>query len=207
MNCDRIAPVYRWLEYAAFGQQLEKHRIAFLHAAAGRRHALVLGDGDGRFTHALAIDYPDLEIDFLDISAGMIRRARKRLASFPKVRIFQADALQFTFPEEQYEIVFTHFFLDCFTSADLEVLMPHVARSLAPRASWIVSEFRQAPAGWRKLYTKTLLGIMYLFFRFATGLKTSRLPDYDSALQAAGFSKQTEKVSRGGLIVSEVWRS
>ena len=79
MNCDRIAPFYRIFETAAFGRRLQKHRLVYLTAAAEKRRALILGDGDGRFTEVLTRAYPNLQIDSLELSAGMIAEARKRL--------------------------------------------------------------------------------------------------------------------------------
>ena len=50
---DRVARVYRLLEYASFGRALERARESFLGELGSARHALVLGDGDGRFLAAL----------------------------------------------------------------------------------------------------------------------------------------------------------
>jgi hypothetical protein len=50
MNADRIARSYRWLEYAAFGFELERARFDFLEHAAGARRVLVLGEAMGDFS-------------------------------------------------------------------------------------------------------------------------------------------------------------
>ena len=50
MNCDRIAHWYRPLEYLVFGRALEKRRFEYLGQVGEVRNALILGDGDGRFT-------------------------------------------------------------------------------------------------------------------------------------------------------------
>jgi len=204
MNCDRIAPFYRFFEHAAFGRRLQKHRLAFQCAADGKRHALVLGDGDGRFTEALARSYPDLEIDSIELSAGMAEQAQKRAGNQVSVR--QGDALEFPFPPATYDVVFTHFFLDCFNTMSLDCLVTRVSEALTPEASWVVSDFHQARQGWRQIYTSAWLVTMYCFFRFATGLKTRRLPDYEQTLASAGFVKSKEQMSGDGLIVSQWWQ-
>jgi len=202
VNCDRIAPFYWLFERIAFGGALQKHRLAFLSAAEGKRRVLILGDGDGRFTRALLSAHPDgIEIDSIELSAGMVAQARKR-----NVSMIQADALEYPFRQASYDVVFTHFFLDCFASQQANTLIARVAASLTGRAIWIVSDFKQASSGWRKIYTRVWLAVMYLFFGFMTGLKTRSLPDHAPALLLAGFSKRNEQLSSFGLIASEWWQ-
>jgi ubiquinone/menaquinone biosynthesis C-methylase UbiE len=204
MNCDRIAPFYRFFERAAFGERLQRHRLAFQCAAEEKRRALILGDGDGRFTEALALSYPDLDMDCIELSAGMVEQARKRAGS--KVSITQGDVLEFPFTRASYDLVFTHFFLDCFSASELERVITRVSEALTPEAVWVVSDFRRDRAGWRRIYTAAWLVTMYWFFAFATGLKTRRLPDYERALACAGFRKSKELMSADGLIVSQWWQ-
>jgi hypothetical protein len=47
---------------------------------------------------------------------------------------------------------------------------------------------------------------MYFFFHYATGLGTTKLPDYVTAIKEAGFSLREERVSMAGLIASEWWQ-
>jgi len=204
MNCDRIAPFYRFFEHAAFGGRLQRHRLAFQYAAEGKRRALVLGDGDGRFTEALALSYPDLEIDSIELSAGMVMQARKRAGK--RVSIIGADVMEFPFARARYDVVFTHFFLDCFSISDLDKLISRVSEALTAEAVWVVSDFRQARSGWHRIYTWAWLAAMYSFFGLITGLKTRRLPDYEQALASAGFVKSKERMSADGLIVSQWWQ-
>src|SRR4051812_49274930 len=42
MNCDRVAYVYRWLEYAVFGRALERRRTEFLGELLQASHILAL---------------------------------------------------------------------------------------------------------------------------------------------------------------------
>ncbi len=57
-NFNRLAQIYRWLEYLSFGPFLWRCRIRFLPDLAHCRRALVLGDGDGpRLYRASAADY------------------------------------------------------------------------------------------------------------------------------------------------------
>jgi ubiquinone/menaquinone biosynthesis C-methylase UbiE len=206
MNCDRIAPFYRMFETLAFGTRLQHHRLVFLDAAANKHRALILGDGDGRFTQALTCAYPTLPIDSVDLSPGMLIQARRRLLTNPNVSLTHADALKFPFPVATYDILFTHFFLDCFNPEDLATLIPRISQSLCPKGTWIITDFRQAPGGWRSIYTRAWLNIMYSFFYLATGLKTRHLASYCEELRAAHFTLLQERISHDGLITSQHWQ-
>ncbi len=81
MNCDRIARLYRWIEYAGFGNALERTRAAQWNgssAFAGARRALVLGDGDGRALTRLLEAAPRVRADYVDLSRQMLELARAR---------------------------------------------------------------------------------------------------------------------------------
>jgi ubiquinone/menaquinone biosynthesis C-methylase UbiE len=198
--------LYEWIERAAFGQRLQEHRIHYLNTATGKRRALVLGDGDGRFVGAVTQANPDLPIDFVELSAGMLAQAKKRLAGTQRIHFINCDVFHVTFVPGQYDVLFTHFFLDCFDLPQVQQLVRHVAAALKPGAVWIVSDFKRGHSGWRKIYSGLWLNTMYLFFRLATGLTTRRLPEYSEALEAAGFRKREEWVSMAGLITSEYWQ-
>ena len=195
MNCDRIARAYRWLEYLAYGRELERRRFHFLSDVLGARRALVLGDGDGRFIAGLA-ELSGTAIDCVDSSARMLQLARARA---PRVNFCRGDALRLEFPQGAYDLVATHFFLDCFNDAELELLSERIVDALCPGGLWLISEFRHP------YWAGPILSTMYLFFRIATGLRTSRLVDHHPILRRHGFHMLREQTSRAGLLASELW--
>jgi ubiquinone/menaquinone biosynthesis C-methylase UbiE len=197
MNCDRIARVYRWLEYLAFGRALERRRFRFLADTAGARRALVLGDGDGRFLRRLT-EFRNASIDCVDRSARMLELARNR-AGAGRIAYRHADALNLPLAPAEYDLIATHFFLDCFDERDLENLIERTAIAAQPGALWIVSEFRQPR------WAAPLLSALYLFFRLTTGLATRRLTDHRPLLAKQGFRLKCEETSRCGLLASELW--
>ena len=71
MNCDRIASVYRWLEYFVFGRALEHCRNCHLDSIGTRQRALLLGDGDGRFLENCLRANSAVMVDSVDISEKM----------------------------------------------------------------------------------------------------------------------------------------
>lgn len=211
MNCDRIARAYRWLEFASFGRALQRRREAFLAEIAAARRVLLLGDGDGRFLAALLRRNPRATVDSVDGSARMLALARRRVESLarqPQVCFHPADALTWRPPAgTKYDLIVTHFFLDCFAAEELARLIPAVAEMAAPGARWLISEFRQPPgnglAAWR---ARLWIVGLYAAFRWTTGLQVRDLPDYASLLAAQGFRLERQSLSEWGLLTSELWR-
>jgi ubiquinone/menaquinone biosynthesis C-methylase UbiE len=201
LNCDPIAGWYRWLEYLGFGRALERRRNAFLPDVANARRALVLGEGDGRFLARLAGEmfrHPGATIDYVDLSPRMLELARSRAGD--QVNYLLGDALIIPLKAAEYDLIVTHFFLDCFDEHDAAVLIDRIAVTAKPNARWLISEFRVAN-GWSGL----IVAALYRFFRITTGLKTRRLIDHRPLLRQHGFTLEKEEGARAGLLISELW--
>jgi ubiquinone/menaquinone biosynthesis C-methylase UbiE len=202
VNCDPIARWYRWLEYIGFGRALERRRNAFLADIADARRALVLGEGDGRFLARLApaiFKRPAAAIDYVDLSSRMLSLARRRAGD--RVRYILGDARSIPLRAAEYDLIVTHFFLDCFDPQDATALVDRIAATAVPGARWVISEFRDA--NW---WSRLSISALYLFFRITTGLKTRRLVDHRPMLQEQGFVLEKSEIARCGLLVSELWR-
>jgi SAM-dependent methyltransferase len=214
-NFDPIARPYRWMEYLSFGRALERCRFHFLPALGDRRRALVLGDGDGRFLARLLAANPNLHADAVDISPAMLELLTRRAAvavpdTATRLRSHRVNALDFTpehdntAPEASYDLIVTHFFLDCLNQPEVDALVQRLARHTAPGAVWLISEFR-IPGGAMHWPARAMVRLLYFGFRLLTGLRTSRLPDYASALGAAGFISAAQRLSLAGLLSTELW--
>jgi SAM-dependent methyltransferase len=205
-----VARPYRWLEYLTLGRALERCRSHYLPQLRDHRHALVLGDGDGRFLARLLAHNPHLGADAVDTSITMLRLLRQRSEATTsdantRLRLFHSNAL--TFPlEGRYDLVVTHFFLDCLTQAELNTLVTRVASTLAPGALWLVSDFR-IPTGLMRLPARALVRGLYFAFRVLTGLRTSQLPDYATLLAGSGFTRIAHQHSLAGLLTTELWQA
>lgn len=202
---NRLARVYRWLEMLTFGSWLQRSRLAFLDRATNRKHALVLGDGDGRFTARLLAANRTIQIDAVDASPAMLRELLCRAGSHAgRVRTVPADARLWT-PERNYELVATHFFLDCLTTAEIQALAARLRPSLRPDAVWLVSEFAVPESRFGRFVASPLVRFLYVAFRLLTGLRVSALPDHRTALTQAGFVLGERRTWLAGLLVSERW--
>jgi SAM-dependent methyltransferase len=205
-NFDRIARPYRWLEYLSFGSLLERCRYYRLPELMKARRALVLGDGDGRFLARLLKENHDLEADVVDLSPVMLRLLSQRIAeagASGRVTLFQTDALRFV-PAGVYDLVVSHFFLDCFDNEELRELVTRIRPHLAREAVWVLSEFA-IPSNLAFLPAQIIVGGLYLAFGVLTGLRVRRLPDYASVLNSAGLALREKRGWLWGLLVSEVW--
>lgn len=199
MNCDLIAPHYWWIERLGMGRALERRRRWFLPEIENARRALVLGDGDGRFLRELLRRNSVVRADYVDLSGRMLALARQK-AGDERVHYKRADALTVDLPRDEYDLIATHFFFDCFGPNELELLIGRAADAAKPGARWIVSEFR-AP----NIPARLLVSALYLFFGVATGLQTRKLVDHRPVLRSRGFRLIKASYSRGGLVVSELW--
>ena len=210
MNFDTLAPHYRWMEFVLAGGKLQRSRTAFLDQVADARDILILGEGNGRFLVECRRRLPDARITCVDSSARMLGLARSRLKraglSANPVTFVRADALSWNAPESWADLLVTHFFLDCFRAAQLELIAGRLARAARPDASWLIADFQAPPAGLARWRACAILKAMYVFFRVVTRLPASELTPPDAYLEHHGFKLQRRLESEWGLLRSDHWK-
>lgn len=212
MNFDRVARIYRFLEYALFGASLWHCRVFFLPELQDVRSALLLGDGDGRFTIAIGKASPGIELYSVEGSGGMLRLARERIENdrdIPrpiKINFIQADLRQqLPISTAELDLIVTHFCLDCLSQMETATLAANLGQDCKPGTRWLVSEFAVPPSQPFRTIGKLLVRGLYLGTFVLTGLPVSKLPDYQHSLKAAGFSLLQSQNSLCGLLRSELW--
>jgi hypothetical protein len=205
---NRLARPYRWMEFFTFGPWLALTRRTFLGRLTQSRRALVLGDGDGRFTASLLRVNPSVRIDAVDASAAMLHALLRRAAPHShRVQIHLADARAWQPPAvtEPYDLIATHFFLDCLTTQEIQSLATTLRAAISPSALWAVSDFA-IPSGWRgRLIARPVVASLYFSFGLLTGLTIRNLPDHAAALRQAGFTLFDRRSRLGGLLIAELW--
>ena len=139
----------------------------------------------------------------------MIDQARRRMSRFglpqERVRFLKENVLDWKAPKSGFDLVVTHFFLDCFTFEELRHMVREIARATSDRARWLLADFRLPDQGWRRLRAHLLLKMMYLFFRAFTQLPARELADPDSILRENGFRLTSRRFSEWGLLHSDLW--
>jgi hypothetical protein len=206
---DRLARVYRWMEYFIFGPYLQQCRKLRVQEMVGRHRGLVYGDGDGRFLAELARRIPDLQVAAVEASQKMLRQAGRRLPSGAQVRLVHADALgcdPAAFPEAPFDLIVTHFFLDCFDEAEISSLVSRVNAAAEDEALWVVSDFAIPSRPGARLAGTLVVRGLYLAFALLTGLKARRLPDHARVMREAGWTLEDRRELLMGLLISESWR-
>src|SRR3974390_1877768 len=127
MSFDLLAPHYRWMECILAGNKMQSCRTAFLRELSHCQKVLIVGEGNGRFLAACRQYLNSPEITCVDSSSRMLQLARQRLtreqAECRNVEFIHADALEWEPPIGSYDLVVTHFFLDCFQPEQLENLV------------------------------------------------------------------------------------
>jgi ubiquinone/menaquinone biosynthesis C-methylase UbiE len=206
VNFDSVARMYRWLEYLSFGTYLASCRNAQLAHLTSARRALILGDGDGRFLERLLAVNPELHADVVDSSRSMLALLERRIrpSSAERIRLYLADGLQWD-PNGYYDLIVSHFFLDCFFPNQLEQLFDRVLPHAQPGAQWVVSEFAIPRNPLAAFLARGIIASLYRGFGLLTGLPVRALPDYAGSMLRRGWVLQHEHRFLGGLLRSELW--
>ncbi len=207
---DNLARHYDWMERLLAGGKLERCRNAFWNDIPSIRNALLVGEGHGRFLAALLKRDPGAQVTCVDASAKMLEVARERLlrAALPvtQVEFIHAELPAWNPPIERYDLVATHFFLDCFPC---DQLMP-VIRSLHKAARLggylLMSDFQIPQAGLRRLRARIIHWLMYRFFRVVTKLPASAFVSPQPFLRQAGFIRVRRVEFDRGLLCAELWK-
>ena len=155
MSFDTLAPVYLLMERLAAGERMQLCRTAFLAEIPTPQRVLTLGEGHGRFLCACRARFPEAEITCVDSSAGMLRQARRGLVKSGLdergVRFIHDDIFSWAPPRDSFDLIVTHYFLDCFRADQLALIVPRIASTASPGASWLLADFQTAAHGWRRL--------------------------------------------------------
>lgn len=211
MNFDRVADHYYWLETLAFGSALQRARIYWLEKLPQPSRALIVGEGNGRFLCELLRVHPEIEVDCVDASARMLQLAKERLrqkapVTLPQVQFLHEDVRTWSGPISTYDLVVSHFFLDCYEEIEISPIVEKLAAMATNNAAWLIADFFLPPKWVARAHARLWLWTMYRFFRSFTRIPSRRLVDPSPFLRANRFELVNFCLSRFGMVKSEVWR-
>jgi SAM-dependent methyltransferase len=208
VSFDAVAPWYRTLETIAFGNALQRARFACLGEIGSPRHALIVGEGNGRFLAELMRTQPAIEVDCVDASERMLRLAQQNLGhDARRVRFVREDITSWTPPAGQYDLIVTHFLLDCFPTDQLSDIVQKLSHAATSDTVLLLADFRIPSEGLDRLRARVWLATMYAFFRAAAGIEARQLVDPSPFLYGAGFTLERQSLFRHGMLKSELWRN
>lgn len=209
MSFDLLAPHYRWMELVMAGDKLQRCRTAFLPDTSDADSVLILGEGNGRFLFECRKVLSSARITCVDSSSRMLQLARSRLErrglSAEGIQFIHADALSWKPPERSFDLIATHFFLDCFRAEQLGPLVTKLTRACRPRSRWLLADFQIPAGGINRWRARLIHWIMYCFFRLATRLPAKHLTVPDPILASNGFILRRRRVTEWELLRSDLW--
>ena len=209
MSFDLVAPHYRWLEKIAFGNALQRARTCWIDTIARPKRTLIMGEGDGRFLCELVRAFPKIDVDCIDASEAMLQLARARLRrlhpeSFSRVHFICEDILKWS-PRKSYDLLVTHFFLDCFPGRELQTVIAKLAGAAKPGAVWLIADFTIPRKRFARAHARVWLRMMYTFFRVTARIAANDLVDPIPYLDGYGFIRASENLSRTRMLRSDVY--
>lgn len=204
MNFDRLAPFYRAMEFFSAGGKLQRCRVSFLDLIPVPDRILLVGEGNGRFLPECIRRFPDAEIVVVDTSHRMLAIAQKTVAS-DRVQFVEADIQFWSAPKSSFDLIVTHFFLDCFPADDIATLVTKLGDLATPNANWLLADFQIAGGRIAALRCRVILSLLYTFFRIVCDVGASSLVSPDSELGKNGFLVFRRVTCEWGLLKSEWW--
>jgi len=170
---------------------------------------VIMGEGNGRFLLSCRRALTSAHITCVDASLRMLQLAQARLIeeglSLRGIEFVHADALRWKPRRDSFDLIVTHFFLDCFRADQLEQLIGTIAAAAALKAEWLIADFQVPDAGWRRLRARAVHLLMYALFRVVAGLPAKTLICPDPFLVANGFMLQSRRLSEWGLLHTDRW--
>jgi ubiquinone/menaquinone biosynthesis C-methylase UbiE len=205
MSFDLLAPHYRWMEFVLAGRKLQRCRTAFLRTVTVPKNVLICGEGNGRFLRAARAAWPEARITVLDLSRNMLLQAKRR-GGAEKAEFVQANILEWQPPKQQFDLVATHFFLDCFRPEQLEIIVEKISQAATAQANWLLADFQAPARGIGRVRARIILRMMYTVFRLVTRLPASDIAPPNDYLTRNGFELHKQQVSEWGLLRTDWWR-
>lgn len=193
---DRVASFYDRLAVLVFGKEILRSQTRFLDQVKASDTVLILGGGTGQLLEYLP---KCKQVDFVEKSAKMIRRANSRKVN-QSINFINEDFFEYE-PDMKFDVIICPFFLDCFNEEHLGKALHKVMDYLKTGGRLIVSDFDQK--GTRKILSR----LMHLFFRVFASLQSNRLKPIHSKVIAGGFVLIEEDFFYQNMIFSRLYRN
>jgi ubiquinone/menaquinone biosynthesis C-methylase UbiE len=196
-NFNAIAGIYDPLKHLVFGRRLDAIEHNLLDSLEIMGDVLVVGGGTGQLLPKLSTE-TEGHIHFVEKSAGMLKMAKRRVASGNIS--FHHSALE-DFELGSYDYIITSFFLDVFDNDTLQQQVSRLFHALNPGGKWIYVDF-QKPV---QVYHRALLKSMFLFFNYITELQSDKLLDHGALLETYGLNGSCQQEALSGFVMGKVF--
>lgn len=195
-NFDSIAYLYDYLaRWIIKERKLKEVQAAFLDCIHPNARVLIVGGGTGEILEWLPKG-KHLSVDYVELSAKMLRRAKLRNAQ--ETHFIQGDALEHS---GLYDFIIAHFFLDCFDEDELPKMLKHLSSQLKVGGKLLVSDF--CHNGKRK--DEFLNKLMHLFLRLFANLSSKKLQNIRAVIRTSGLVETHYQTFDRGQLFSGVY--
>lgn len=191
-----ISRIYDLLKSLIFGRSLEKATMHFLEFVPSNSKILIIGGGTGKLLRNFNSTH---QIQYVELSSAMISKAKK-VNSNALIEFIHADILKWN-SDEKFDFIITPFILDCFNDDTLNFLLPKLKNNLNHNGSWIHIDFYPKNA-----FQKSLVSIMYFFFRMTAKLEVKELADFDHLFKNHEFICKRKALFFHSMVESKIYR-
>jgi tRNA (cmo5U34)-methyltransferase len=199
---DRIAPFYDSLARLVFGGSIRRCQLEYLDKIPPGAKVLILGGGTGWLLTEVKRTNPTCTIWYLESSIKMLEIAKSQLEGSSNAGIFFIHGTEKNLQDYKdivFDVVITSFYLDLFTTTSLGDVMKSIRQCVYPGSKLFVSDFVD-----RAWWHRSMLFIMYRFFRWTCGIEAGNLPDWQRKVRSAGFTEHDTTPFYGGFIKSSM---
>lgn len=193
---DLLPSFYDFIAGLVFGFQIKRATTEFFDLIGEKDKVLIIGGGTGWILEQL--QQTNLKVTYVDISKGMIRKARNRKVSF---RVEFITGSYTAIPDAKYDVIIIPFFLDMLSNDKAGNVVQHVARLLKNDGIWLFSDFTSS----NKFHHRVLIRMMYWFFSLFYDIEKFKLPNYDCWFNKSNLRLIKKKDSGNGLFTSRVY--
>ena len=184
-----------------FGQSIQEIQHQLIRQLPTQGSLLLLGGGDGSILPLLYSHAPLLEIEYLEASSKMIELAKQQAHSSQKI-VFNHNA-DFSTHKEQYDFIYTAFFLDQFTVHEIGKIIQRFKQS---KTQWFVADFYLGENTRRKLWRNLQIKMSIIFFKCTTNHQVQNLPDVFKVFHELGFKSSYISTLGGGFYRLEIFK-
>ena len=202
-NFNWIAPYYDFLASCVFWNEIGNLEDSLLPHIKESSHVLVLGPGRGSLLRKICDRLNSKGfLSAVDSSERMIASCKRKLedSSSDRVNLICHD-WSVAFPQE-YDCIILPFFADMFVNEKLGTIFSHCRAGLSEQGKVLLLDFfppkpRNSLRCW---WQKSLIRLMYVFFRFTCGIQAKKLPDYLRMSQESGMEERLLLSSKLGFM-------
>ena len=192
---DGLSPFYDLIASSFSFNTIWRSQAYFLSHLGNYSSVLILGGGTGRILQEMMKRSVSDNYVYVDCSAKMIKRSRRRVKDDPRVHFICGTEDDIP-PGKNFDLIVTPYVLDCFNEKQLGRVMKVLDARLSPGGKWFFTDFVK-----KGIITRSL----YLFFRATGAVEVKSLPDFEKQFELFGYRTEAEKYFLGRLLATRIY--